>query len=306
MSLNFFDKLWDRLLELFGEQIAKAAQHAVHSLLILILAALVIWLLKRVIRRLETRIEHSRGIVYRRKIGTVTSLIGSTIKYVVYIGAALAILSMWGLVDPTSLAFGSAAVGAAIGFGSQGLVQDVITGLSILAEDQLTVGDYVEIGGKAGVVEEIGLRVIKLRDYLGVQHIIFNRNIAQVSNYSAGVVQAIVDVSLENTEAGPAAKDVAERVCKDIANEVPFFPQVPAVEGVLQSTTKDVFLRIKLFVLPQQDAAINTLFVERLRRAFAAHQINIPDGRVRVVILSDLFRKAISKNTVIIPRPEKV
>lgn len=310
--MSFFQRLWDRLLRdldarFNAEQWAHSLQHLFDSLLILIVAILVIWVVRRVLRRLEKKVETVRGTPYRRRIETITSLVASTVKYTVYIVATMAILSVWGAVDSTSLAFGSAAVGAAIGFGAQGLVQDVITGLSILAEDQLAVGDYVEVGGKSGVVEEIGLRVIKLRDPLGVQHVIFNRTIALVSNFTAGAVQAFVDVSLEKMEDADAAKKVAGHVCEDLAAEVPYFPEVPTVEGVKKSSTKEVFLRIRLRVLPQQQSVINDVFVDRIKRAFAAENIVIPDGRVRVVIISDLFTKVIGKvKTSALPSDNKV
>lgn len=298
--MNFFERLWEKLVNDFSnrfrpEQWAAALQHLFDSLVILVVAFLVIWFVARILRRVEKRVEHVRGVNYRRRIETITSLVASTLKYTVYIAAAMAILGAWGLVDSASVAFGSAAIGAAIGFGAQGIVQDVITGLSILAEDQLAVGDYVEIGGKFGVVEEIGLRVIKLRDQLGVQHVIFNRTIALVSNFTAGAIQAVVDVSLETAESGETASKVAKQVCHDLASELPYFPEVPIVEGVQQSSTKDIFLRIRLRVLPQQQTAINELFVDRLKHAFTANKIVIPDNRVRVVIVSDLFNKVIAK-----------
>ena len=298
--MDFLQRIWDKLLKDFGDrfnpdQWAKWGQHFFDSLIVILLAIVVIVLARRFFLRIEKRVEQGRGANYRRRIETVSSLVNSTVKYAVYIAATMAILSVWGAVDTASLAFGSAAIGAAIGFGAQGLVQDVITGLSILAEDQLAVGDYVEIGGKSGVVEEIGLRVIKLRDSLGVQHIIFNRTIALVSNFTAGAVQAVVDVSLEKAESGEAAKKVAAQVCQDLSAEIPFFTEVPQVEGVQQSSTGDIFLRIRLRVLPQQQQTINELFVDRLKRAFAAENIAIPEGRVRVIVVSDLFTKVMSK-----------
>jgi moderate conductance mechanosensitive channel len=297
---EWLDKLWTHLGNnakdfLKAEQWAQNVQHLVVSLIIIVIALLATWLARRFLRRVETRVERMRGIEHRRKIETITSLVASTIKYAVYIASAMAILVVWGAVDPASLAFGSAAIGAAIGFGSQGLVQDIITGLSILAEDQLAVGDYVEVGGKAGVVEEIGLRVIKLRDHFGVQHVIFNRNIASVSNYTSGAVQAIVDISLEKAEDGDAARRVATKVCADMAAELPYFPDVPEVEGVRQSSTNDIFLRLHLRVLPQQQDTINQLFVDRIKRAFAGEKLVIPEGRVRVIIISDLFKRAIGR-----------
>ena len=113
-----------------------------------------------------------------------------------------------------------------------------------------------------------------------------------VSNYSTGGVQAIVDVSLENPAAGEAAQRVAARVCRDLAAELPYFTRVPEIDGVQQSSTQDVFLRLKVRVLPQQEQIIGTLFTARLKRAFAAEKIVIPEDRIRVIILSDLFTKA--------------
>ncbi|MCY3023321.1 MAG: mechanosensitive ion channel [Planctomycetota bacterium] len=297
---GWMERLWNRLVEDLGRRFdvvhwSQYVQHLFDSLLIVLAAALVIWLARRLLRRIEIRIEKVRGAGYRRKIETATSLAGSTVKYIIFIAAATAILATWGAVEASTLAFGSAAIGAALGFGSQGLVQDVITGLSILAEDQLAVGDFVEVGGKTGVVEEIGLRVIKLRDPLGVQHVIFNRTIASVSDYTSGAVQAVVDVSLEKAEDGEAAQRVAAQVCRDMAAELPYFHDVPVVEGVRQTSTHDVFLRIHLRIVPQQQDTARDLFVDRLKRAFATGKIAIPDGRIRVVIVSDLFRKALSR-----------
>lgn len=297
---DWLQQLWEHLLKDLGGLVAP--QHwALHvqrlcaSLCIIVAGLLLIWLVRRVLRRMESRVERLRGIVQRRRIETVTSLVSSTVRYVVYIAAGLLILATWGLVETTTLALGSAAIGAAIGFGSQGLVQDVITGLSILAEDQLAVGDYVDLGGKAGVVEEIGLRVIKLRDHLGVQHIVFNRNIGSVSNFSSGAVQALVDVPLAKGEDSEAAQRLAAQVCRDMAAELPYFRDVPEVEGVRQSSTHDFFVRMHLRILPHQQDTVNALFVERVKSAFAAEKIVIPEGRVRVLIVSDLFNRAVSK-----------
>ena len=300
---SWFGRLLDALSQDFAQRFTvQKCAHALHafaevmltSLLVIVLAYLVILLARRSLARLETRVENLHGALYRRRIETATSLIVSTIQYAVYIAAILGILAIWG-VNTTSLAFGTAALGAAVGFGSQGLVQDVITGLSILAEDQLAVGDFVEIAGKSGAVEEVGLRVIKIRDHLGAQHVIFNRTITLVSNFTSGAVQAHVDISLQDAQSGEAATLVATKVCQDMSRELPYFVEMPVVEGIRESSTNDVFLRLNLKVFPQQDGVISTLFVERLKRAFAAAKIPIPENGIRVVILSDLFKKAVNR-----------
>jgi small-conductance mechanosensitive channel len=296
---DFFERLWNHLYEAYSTRLdakhwSLVLQTLVDSLLVVLLAALVLLLIRRSLHKIQTRVDALQNAIYRRKIETIGSLALSTAKYAIYIAALLWILTLWG-VPKESLIAGSAVIGAAIGFGSQGLVQDLITGLSMLAEEQLALGDFVEINGKSGAVEEIGLRVVKLRDQLGAQHVIFNRTIGMVSNFTSGAVPAVVDVSLESTDAGPKAREVAARVCTDLSRELPYFTAVPIVEGVVKSSTNDVYLRIRLNVLPQQQDIIQNLFVDRIKRAFAAEKIVIPGDRVRVVILSDLFRKAIER-----------
>jgi small-conductance mechanosensitive channel len=296
---DFFERLWTRLYQDYASRLdvtrwSLFLQTVVDTILVLILTALLLALMRRAIANVISHASRIKHPSYRRKMETIGSLGLSTANYTVYIAAVLWILSLWGVPRDTLIA-GSAVIGAAIGFGSQGLVQDLITGLSLLAEEQLSVGDYVEINGRAGAVEEIGLRVVKLRDQLGAQHVIFNRTIGMVSNYTSGAVPAIVDVSLENTAAGEKAREVATRVGADLARELPYFTAAPAVEGVFQNSTNDAFLRMRLSVLPQQQETIQTVFVERLKRAFAAEKIAIPGDRVRVVILSDLFKKAIDR-----------
>jgi small conductance mechanosensitive channel len=292
----WFSEFWERFTHDYVEQfdikgVSRFAQHFINSILIVIGA----WVLLRLIQffffGLEKRVENFRGSAYRRRVETISSLFFSSIKYAVYIVCLLWILTEWG-VNTESLVVGTAVLGAGIGFGAQGLVQDIITGLSILAENQLSVGDYVEISGKAGAVEEVGLRVIKIRDALGAQHVIFNRTINMVSNFTAGALHALVDVSLENEALGEKAKAVAAKVCRDLAAELPYFTSMPQVDGVHRSSTSDVFLRLKLSLLPNQESMIQSVFVERLKSAFAANEIKIPNDRVRVIIMSDLFKSA--------------
>jgi small conductance mechanosensitive channel len=295
-NLSWLDRLIRALARDFSRRLevekwSAFLQGLFDSILIILAASVLLWLMRLLLHRVNTRMERLHGLMRARRVATISSLLYSVAKYAAYFGAGMWILAIWG-VPVQSLVVGSAIFGAAVGFGSQGVVQDVMTGLSLLAEEQLAVGDFVEIGGKAGAVEEIGLQVVKLRDPQGVQHVIFNRNITMVSNHSSGGLSAYVDVSLENTEAGEAAKRVAEKVCRDLDSELPYFTRVPEIDGVHQSSTNDVFLRLKVYLLPQQEQIIDTLFTARLKHAFAAENIAIPDGQIRVIILSELFTKA--------------
>ncbi|PTX53061.1 mechanosensitive ion channel-like protein [Melghirimyces profundicolus] len=99
-------------------------------------------------------------------------------------------------VNTSAILASAGILGLAIGFGAQGLVSDTVTGFFVLVEDQVNVGEYVTLGGYSGVVEETGLRLMKLRGFNGDLHFIPNREIASLTNHSRGNMQALVDISI--------------------------------------------------------------------------------------------------------------
>ena len=150
--IDWFSQLWSRLIDDYGRQFniketSLVLRHLINSLLIIFGAWLIIKIIRYSVLRFEHRIDRIHGNNYRRRIETITSLSRSVISNILYLAATFWILGEWG-VNTDSLLVGTAVLGAALGFGAQGIVQDVITGLSMLAEDQLAVGDFVEIAGK--------------------------------------------------------------------------------------------------------------------------------------------------------------
>lgn len=130
-----------------------------------------------------------------KKSGTLLGILKSVIKYAVYIIMGISILET--LDIPTQPILATAGLGGiAIGFGAQSLVRDVFTGFFILFEDQYAVGDYVTIKAVTGTVEDIGLRITRIRSFNGELHIIPNGEIKEVTNVSRGNSLAIVDVML--------------------------------------------------------------------------------------------------------------
>lgn len=87
-------------------------------------------------------------------------------------------------------------VGIAVGFGAQSLVKDYFTGFFLLLENQIRQGDVVEIAGKGGLVEEVTLRFVRLRDYEGNVHYIPNSLISTVTNRSRGFANAVIDIGV--------------------------------------------------------------------------------------------------------------
>ena len=128
------------------------------------MASLAIWeIFASATERYLSRIEAGQS-PRRTRVRTLLPLLRTAMLSVIVVLSGLIVLSHLG-VDIAPLLAGAGIVGIAIGFGSQALVKDVITGLFILAEDQLAVGDIVDVGkDHAGVVEAISVRTIRLRD----------------------------------------------------------------------------------------------------------------------------------------------
>jgi small conductance mechanosensitive channel len=98
--------------------------------------------------------------------------------------------------------------GLAFGFGAQTLVKDVITGFFLLIEDEIRVGDVIEIAGKEGVVERISLRTIRVRDIEGTAHIVPNSSVTILSNRTLGFSRYVMDIPLAETADVKAALGV--------------------------------------------------------------------------------------------------
>jgi moderate conductance mechanosensitive channel len=176
LRLETYERLLSHLIDFI-------LKNAMKTVLIVALALILDFVIESVIRGIcrVVKRRNPHNLTQHKKIDTIQSILLSVSRYVVAIGAVLKILTVWG-VSAQSLTIGSAILAGAVGFGSQGLVQDMITGFGLLFEDQLQVGDYVQIGDKTGYVREVGLRVVKLESLDGTEHIIFNRQITTVSN----------------------------------------------------------------------------------------------------------------------------
>ena len=123
----------------------------------------------------------------RTRIRTLLPFLRTAMLCVIVVLTSLIVLSHVG-VDITPLLAGAGVVGLAIGFGSQALVKDIITGLFILLEDQLAVGDIVDVGkDHKGVVEAITVRTIRMRDLSGAVHTVPFSEVTSVKNLDEGI-----------------------------------------------------------------------------------------------------------------------
>jgi moderate conductance mechanosensitive channel len=121
----------------------------------------------------------------KQRLQALGSLAGSAVTFVIFLVAILMILAEMGF-NITTLVAGTSVVAVTLAFGMQSIVKDLVSGVFMLVEDQLGVGDYVDMEKASGVVEGIGLRVTELRDKDGTVWYIRNGEIIRVGNYSQG------------------------------------------------------------------------------------------------------------------------
>lgn len=186
---------------------------------------------------------------------TMKGLLKSVLRYTVDIAAWLLVLSNLG-VNTTGLLASVGVAGLAIGFGAQSLVRDVITGFFILFEDQFKVGDYVEVAGISGIVEEMALRVTKIKSFSGELHIIPNGQIDKVTNYSVGPMRVMFEIPIAYNEDVRRAIQVIEDVCQKFAvEEQEVLVDPPVVLGVTGITDHTVTVSVWARTKPMQQWA---------------------------------------------------
>lgn len=181
----------------------------------IIVGAIVLnWLFRVVIHRVVTRIVV--GVKKRQNVEDTAALFASPLAAVRVVqrtralgtvlnsavAASIAIVTVLLLVTIVfpnatgAFAIMSAAVGAGLGFGAQNIVKDVLNGIFMVAEDQLGVGDVVDLGPATGVVEVVGIRVTQVRDVNGTLWYVRNGEILRVGNLSQGWARVIIDLAV--------------------------------------------------------------------------------------------------------------
>lgn len=200
-----------------------------------------------------------------RRTKTIGKLIGSLVSSTVSFFVIILILSQFGFNLAPILA-GAGVLGLAIGFGAQSLVKDVITGFFIIFEDQFAVGDVIQTGNFKGTVEEIGIRVTRIRNWTGEVHIIPNGLITQVTNFSSHNSLAVVDVTVAYEADLEKALQVTKETVRRVYESSDLIVKEPSVLGIQTVTNTDVTLRISAECRPNAQAEVmRALNVELMR-----------------------------------------
>lgn len=182
-------------------------------------------------------------------------------------------------IDVAPLLAGAGVVGLAISFGAQTLVRDVISGLFLLTEHALAVGDYVRVADVAGTVERVGLRTTWLRDVDGTLHVVPNGLIGRISNESRGWGRAVVDVPVPAQWDVDRALAVLRQAAHDMAQEPEWrgaLLEEPQVVGVESLTDSGMVVRLSARTAPQRRADVARELRRRARALLARESTPAP------------------------------
>ncbi|HCD41105.1 MAG TPA: mechanosensitive ion channel protein MscS [Firmicutes bacterium] len=221
-----------------------------------------------------------------RKAKTLSSLLRSIVRYVVYAFAIIAVLRQIG-IDTTGLLAGAGLAGLAIGFGAQSLVRDVINGFFILFEDHFAVGDYVTIGDVSGVVESVGLRVTRLRSFGGELYIIPNGLIERVVNHMGSSMRVLFGVTVTYGTDIDHVIRVLNADFEQAKEEIPDIVEGPSVLGVNDLGDSGVELRIVARAKPMKQWGVERALKKRVKEVFDREGIQIPYRRMQVYVSSE-------------------
>jgi len=213
----------------------------------------------------------------RQRITTLILLFGSILKYAVIFVAALMILRDQLGLNTTPILAGAGVVGLAVGFGAQNLVRDVVSGFFIIMEGQYSVGDLVEINGVFGRVEEVGLRMTKLKDASGEIRYFPNGSIAAANNYVENHISYVLTVPL--AQAGPADPAALTRdILTDFDREFAVFALPPLAGRVEDLSTYARILRTEIRVVPGRQPIVEQKLPGRLAAALERAGHPLPAG----------------------------
>jgi moderate conductance mechanosensitive channel len=211
-----------------------------------------------------------------QRLSALTSVLRSVTGFVIGLLACFMVLAELG-VDVGPLLAGAGVLGVALGFGSQSLVKDFLSGLFILAEDQFGVGDVVDLDGQTqGTVEAVSLRTTRLRSVDGTVWHVPNGAIGRVGNKSQHWSRALLDVEVAYDTNIDHASEVIKRVADSVWKERDEVLEEPQVWGVEKLAANAIVIRLVVKTLPADQYGVSRQLRQRLKEEFDREGIEIP------------------------------
>ena len=258
---------------------AEVAQTPIRIGIILVISWIMLSLSQRLIpmlrKQLQKRTDEPEQLKRLETLGRVLRYIAAVLITLI---AGMLVLAELGVSIAPILA-SAGVIGIAVGFGAQSLIKDYFNGFFLLLEDQVRQGDVVEVAGKGGLVEEVTLRYIRLRDYEGNVHFIPNSIIATVTNRSRSFAYAVINIGIAYRENVEEVFEVMREVAAGMRQDETLGPMILEdidIAGVDAWADSAVVIRCRFKVQALQQWTVRRAFLLRMKKEFDRRGIEIP------------------------------
>lgn len=275
-----------------GVSLRNVAEWAFYHGLKVLLIALLAYALVRITTLLVRRFEHevSQGtsldaLERAKRARTLGSLIQRAATVAVTSVAILTILYEFG-VNVTPVLTGAGIAGLAVGFGAQTLVRDIIGGFFLILEDQVRVGDVASINGTGGLVEQINLRTIVLRDEEGAVHVFPNGAITTLANRTKDFSYAVITVALPYHEDADRIGTIIREAAESLRADPRFTPFILApveIFGIDGFTDWSMQFKLRIKTMPLKQWEVGRELRKRIRAALDDNGVKVPFPAIAAV-----------------------
>jgi small conductance mechanosensitive channel len=250
-------------------------------LLIVLLAYALVRATTLLVKRFEFELTQGTGLdaLERGKRARTLGAVVSKVATVLIVGVAVLMVLREFRLDIAPVLTGAGIAGLAVGFGAQTLVRDIISGFFLILEDQVRVGDVAAINGTGGLVEEINLRTIVLRDFEGTVHVFPNGAINTLANRSKDFSYYVIDLGISYREDPDRVSAVLRDVGAELQADPHFGPSILEpieIHGVDAFADWSITLKIRIKTVPLKQWEVGRELRKRIKKAFEANGIEIP------------------------------
>ncbi|HYM32138.1 MAG TPA: mechanosensitive ion channel family protein, partial [Candidatus Cybelea sp.] len=215
------------------------------------------------------------------RLRTLLPLLRTVTLFALVAIAAMVVLSSIG-VDIGPLLAGAGVIGLAIGFGTQTLVRDVVSGILFLIEDAFRIGDYIEVDKLRGTVEVISLRSMRLRHHRGAVHTLPYGQIRSLTNYTRDWVIDKIELTVPHGTDIEKVRKLLKKIGQELTDDPELGPKLIEPlksQGIARITDSGLVVRIKFMSQPREQFAVRRKALSRILEVFAENGIDLGQPR---------------------------
>jgi len=270
-TMTAWEHIASVLVKLGEQSITWLLTSGLRIVIIAVLATIAIRLLRGASNRLHKAMVGSSGSLERiKRADTVIGMVRTVAVILIVVAAAMMALRETG-IDIAPVLATAGIGGLAIGFGAQTLVKDVISGFFMLLEEQVRIGDIVEVAGKSGIVEGISLRTLRLRDESANVHVIPHGNVTLLTNLTKDYSRYVLDVQVARGEDADRVFETLRALGEELQKDEIYAPDILQpieILGVNALTATTMTIKARLTTRPMKQWRIGREFNRRMKKRF--------------------------------------